>query len=90
LAAAVVPLKKDQSVLVEVGPAGYSSFQVSDDSGANARNPSVHDSVHGAGVQVGVTSVKRNIVFNFHWFHEFSAADRFQGSSIGVNFAIKF
>jgi hypothetical protein len=85
-----LPLKKDQSVLLEVGPAGYSSFQVSDDSGANAKNPGVHDHVHAVGVQAGVTSVKRNIVLNFHWFHEFSAVDRFQGSSIGVNFAIKF
>lgn len=85
-----LPLKKDLSVLLEVGPAGYSSFQVSNDSGVNARNPGVHDYVHGVGVQVGVTSVKRNIVLNFHWFHEFSAVDRFQGSSIGLNFAIKF
>jgi hypothetical protein len=84
-----LPLKKDQSVLLEVGPAGYSSFQVSDDTGADARNPGVHDRVHAAGVQVGVTSTKRVMSLNFRWFHEFSAVDRFQGSSIGVNFAAK-
>ena len=85
-----LPLKKDSSILLEVGPAGYSSFQVSDDSGTDARNPGVHDHVHAAGVQVGVTSVKRVMTLNFHWFHEFSSVDRFQGSAIGLNFAIKF
>jgi hypothetical protein len=85
-----LPLKKDMSMLLEVGPAGYSSFQVSNDSGIDARDPGVHDRVHAAGAQVGVTSVKRNMVLNFHWFHEFSAVDRFQGSSIGLNFVFKF
>lgn len=85
-----LPLKKDQSILLEFGPAGYSSFQVSDDTGADARNSEVHDRVHAAGVQVGVTSTKRVMSLNFHWLHEFSAVDRFQGSSIGVNFALKF
>ncbi len=85
-----LPLKKDQSILLEFGPAGYSSFQVSDDTGADARNSEVHDRVHAAGVQVGVTSTKRVMSLNFRWLHEFSAVDRFQGSSIGVNFALKF
>lgn len=85
-----LPLKKDQSALLEVGPAGYSSFQVTDDIGSDARNPSVHDRVHAVGVQIGVTSVKPLLVLNFHWFHEFSAVDRFQGNSIGLNFSLKF
>jgi hypothetical protein len=85
-----LPLKKDNSMLLEVGPAGYSSLQVSDDSGTDAHNPSVHDRVHAVGVQVGVTSMKPVLSLNFHWFHEFSATDRFQGTSIGLNFAVKF
>ncbi len=85
-----LPLKKDKTVLLEVGPAGYSSFQISDDSGADVGNPPVHDRVHAAGVQAGVTSVKRMIIVNFHWFHEFSAVDRFQGNAIGLNFTAKF
>jgi hypothetical protein len=85
-----LPLKKDQSVLLEVGPSGYSSFQVSDDSGTEARNPSVHDRVHAVGVQVGVTAVKKVMALNFHWFHEYSAVDRFQGTAIGVSFTCKF
>jgi hypothetical protein len=85
-----LPLKKDQSVLAEIGPAGYSSFQVSNDSGMDAKNPSVHDRVHAMGVQVGVTAVKRVMALNFHWFHEFSAVDRFQGTAIGGSFTVKF
>ena len=85
-----LPLKKDQSLLLEVGPAGYSSFQVSDDTGAAAVNPAVHDRVHAIGLQAGVTSAKRNIVLNFHWLHEFSAVDRFQGRVLGGNLSFKF
>jgi hypothetical protein len=85
-----LPLKKDKTILMEVGPAGYSSFQVSDDSGADAKVPPVHDRVHAAGVQIGVTSVKRIMSLNFHWFHEFSATDRFQGTALGLNFVMKF
>jgi len=85
-----LPLKKDQSVMLELGPAGYSSFQVSDDAGSDARNPGVHDRVHAAGVQIGVTSVKPVLILNFQWRHEFSAVDRFQGDSIGLNFILKF
>ena len=33
-----LPLKKDQSVLLEAGPAGYINYQVTDDSGGAARN----------------------------------------------------
>jgi hypothetical protein len=85
-----LPLTKDQNLLLEAGPTGYTSFQVSNDSGADATNAGVHDSVDAVGVQVGVTSVKRNITLNFSWLHEYSAVDRFQGNSIGLNFAARF
>jgi hypothetical protein len=84
-----LPLKKN-SLLLEVGPAGYSSFQVSDDGGSDAKNPGLHDHVHAAGLQAGVTSLKRMMSLNFHWFHEFSSVDRFQGTAIGLNFTFKF
>jgi len=85
-----LPLTKDQNLLLEAGPTGYRSFQVSNDSGADATNAGVHDSVDAVGLQVGVTSVKRNITLNFSWLHEYSAVDRFQGNSIGLNFAARF
>jgi hypothetical protein len=84
-----LPLKKDQSLLAEVGPAGYGNFQVSDDTGTDARNPGVHDKVYGVGVQAGITIPKRMMALNFHWFHEFAAVNRFQGSVLGLSFAFK-
>jgi hypothetical protein len=85
-----LPLTKDENLLLEAGPTGYSSFQVSSDSGTDATNAGVHDSVHAVGVQVGMTSVKRNITLNFSWLLEYSAVDRFQGNSVGLNFAARF
>jgi hypothetical protein len=85
-----LPLKKDQSILAEIGPAGYANYQIADDTGTAARNPSVHDQVYGVGVQVGVTVPKRMMVMNFHWFHEYSAVDRFQGTALGLSFVARF
>lgn len=84
-----LPLKKDQSLLAEIGPAGYGNFQVSDDTGMDARNPSAHDRAWAVGVQAGVTIPKRMMSLNFHWFHEYSAVSRFQGTVLGLSFVAK-
>ena len=84
-----LPLKKDKSLLAEIGPAGYANFQVSDDTGADARSPGVHDKIYSAGLQLGITMPKRMRVLNFHWFHEFSAVDRFQGNVYGLSFVAR-
>jgi hypothetical protein len=85
-----LPLKKDQTLLLEIGPAGYSSWQITDDSGSNAASSPVKDQVHAVGGQLGLTYVPWNAALNFHYFYEFASEDRFQGQSIGLNFAIKF
>jgi hypothetical protein len=85
-----LPLREDQSLLLEVGLAGYNSWQISSDSGNDAPNPPVKDQVDAVGAQVGLTHVPWNATINFHYFYEFAAEDRFQGESIGLNFAIKF
>ena len=85
-----LPLRKDQTLLLEIGPAGYSSWQITDDSGSAAASSPVKDQVHAVGGQLGVTHVPWNAALNFHYFYEFAAEDRFQGQSIGLNFAIKF
>jgi len=85
-----LPLREDQSLLLEVGPAGYNSWQTSDDSGSDAANTSVKDEVHAVGAQIGLTDVTKNASLNFHYFYELAADDRFQGQSIGLNFAKKF
>ena len=85
-----MPLTADHTLLLEIGPAGYSQWQLTDDTGSDARNPDVHDQVHAVGGQLGLTYVPWNAVMNFHYFYEFAAKDRFQGQSLGLNFAVKF
>jgi len=85
-----LPLTKSQKLLLEVGPMGYSSWQVTDDKGSDARNPGVHDEVHAVGCQVGLTYVPWMLSINFRYLNEFAARDRFQGQSFGLNIAKKF
>jgi hypothetical protein len=85
-----LPLTKDEEVLLEFGPAGYSQWQVSDDSGSAALNRDVHDEVHAAGVQLGLTHAPWMAFLTFKYLHEFGAEDRFEGEmmtlSIGKGF----
>jgi hypothetical protein len=83
-----LPLKKDNSLLLEIGPAGYNSWQVSEDSGSDAN--SIKDQVHGVGGQIGITYAPWSLVVNFHAFYEYAAEDRFQGQSYGISLAKKF
>ncbi len=85
-----LPFPGNENLLIEVGPAGYSSWQVSNDSGVDATDPRVKDEVHAAGLQIGVTHVPWNATFNFRYLYEFDSKDRFQGESFGLNFAVKF
>ncbi len=85
-----LPLRADQSLLLDIGLAGYSSWQVSKDSGADAATPGVKDEVHAIGIQIGLTHVPSNMALTFHYLNEFDSSDRFQGESIGLNFALKF
>jgi hypothetical protein len=84
-----LPLVKDQSLLAEAGLGGYDSWQVSDDSGADARNDLL-DQVHAVGGQLGVTHVPWGAVLNFHYYYEFASEDRFQGHAIGLSLAKHF
>lgn len=85
-----LPLKSDQTLLLELGPAGYNSWQTSNDKGADAADMPVQDQVHAIGGQVGFTHVPWNAALNFHYFGELSSKTRFQGQSWGVNLAFKF
>jgi hypothetical protein len=85
-----IPLMKSQKLLMEIGPTGYSSWQVSDDKGRDARNPNVHDEVHAVGGQIGLTYVPWMLSINFRAMHEYSSKDRFQGESYGLSVAKKF
>jgi hypothetical protein len=83
-----LPLKKDKTLLLEVGPAGYLSYQVSSDSGADAGNRA-YDHVNAAGIQLGMTLPKQMIALNFHYFHEYSAVNQFQGNEYGLNLSVR-
>ena len=85
-----LPLRKDQQLLLEVGLTGYSSWQITDDSGSDAGNPSVHDDAHAVGGQLGLTYVPWFASLNLHYFGEFAAQDRFQGQVFGFSLAKKF
>jgi hypothetical protein len=85
-----IPLADDQKLLLEVGPAGYSSWQITDDTGSDARNPGEHQQVHGVGGQLGLTYVPWNAAMNFRYFYEYASDVRFQGQSLSLNFAMKF
>ena len=85
-----LPLSKDQKLLLEIGPAGYDDWQITDDSGRAATNPTVHQQVHAAGGQIGLTYVPWSSYLTFHAFEEFSATARLEGVAYGVTLAIKF
>ena len=85
-----LPLNKAQTMLLEVGPTGYDSWQITDDTGSAAKNPGVHDQVHAVGGQVGLTYIPWMLSMNVHGFYEYSATDRFQGQSFGLNISKKF
>jgi hypothetical protein len=85
-----LPLNEAHTMLMDVGVKGYDSWQITDDSGRDATNPGVHDKVHAVGGQVGVIYVPWALSVNFHGFYEYSATDRFQGKSFGLDFIKKF
>ncbi len=80
-----LPLKKDKSLLAEIGPEGYGNFQVSSNTTTDGSNTGQNERAWGAGVQLGVTVPKKAIVFNFHWQREFAAVNRFQGTVYFLN-----
>jgi hypothetical protein len=83
-----VPLRKDMSLLLEVGPGGYDTWQISDDSGGGAADS--RDQVHAVGGQVGLVVVPWAVAVNLRGFGEFASEARFQGWSLGLNLVKKF
>lgn len=84
----MVPLKKDQSLLLEIGPAGYDTWQVSADSGSDASS-SARDQVHAAGGQLALIYVPWSLAATFHGFGEYKSEDRFQGGAFGLSIVKK-
>jgi hypothetical protein len=78
------------SSLLAIGLMGYDTWQITDDKGSDAKNPSVHDQVHAVGGQLGLNYVPWLASLTFHGFYEFAAKDRFQGHSVGLSIAKSF
>jgi hypothetical protein len=85
-----VPLDAGKELLLELGIAGYDSWQVSHDSGSDAASPNTLDQVHAVGGQLGLAYVPWGAAMTFHAFREVAARDRFQGEVYGLNLAKKF
>lgn len=79
------------NALLEIGPAGYSQWQVQDNHGSD--QPSFLNSpnqVHAVGGQIGLALPKADTKLTFHYFTEFDAESRFQGDYAGFTAAVKF
>lgn len=78
-------------VLLEIGPAGFSQWQVQDNHGADQplflNSP---NQVHAVGGQIGVALPKANAQVTFHYFTEFNAESRSQGDYAGFTAVVGF
>jgi len=84
-----LPITED--MLLEIGPSGYSQWQVQDNQGAD--QPSFLNSpnqVHAVGGQIGLALPKADTQFTFHYLTEYGAESRFRGDYAGLTAAIKF
>ena len=79
------------NVLLEVGPAGYSQWQVQDNHGADQSSfLNSPNQVHAVGGQIGLALPKLDTQFTFQYFTEYQAESRFRGDYAGFTAAIKF
>jgi hypothetical protein len=83
-----LPLEDDMSLVLDFGPAGYGTWQITDDSGSAATT--TRDQVHAVGGQVGLTYMPWMASLTVHGFYEYAAENRFQGDSFGLNLVKKF
>ncbi len=74
--------------LLEVGPVGYDTWQITGDSGGAAST--TRDQAHAVGGQLGLTYLPWVLSVNLPGFYEYFAEARFQGGSFGVSIAKKF
>jgi hypothetical protein len=66
----------------------YGQWQIADDNGGP--NPTVHDQVFGAGLNVGLTYLPWKTQIDFHWMQEFEAVDRFEGNFFTLTAGLQF
>jgi hypothetical protein len=69
---------------------GYSQWQVTEDDGAGARNPDVHDQVHAIGGQLGYTVPKWRLGITAKYPYEYYAEDRCRGQVVTLSIGYQF
>jgi hypothetical protein len=89
----ILPLKKDHSLLLQLGLIGYGQWQLSDNTGPTI-DPvvaaSTHYAVNAMGVGGNVILPGRKTVLGFKWLNEFSNKNTIQGNAFQINGAITF
>lgn len=84
-----LPISGDD-LLLEFGPLGYDQWKVTDDTGDDLVTEEVHDQVHAAGIQLGLTYGALPAYLDFKYLTEFNARARFEGDVFNLSFLIKF
>jgi len=86
-----LPLNEANSLILEVGPMGYSQWQVEKDSGSDVnKNFIPKDQIHAAGGQIGLIYTPWNAFIQFHGLQEFGAEARFEGQYFTWTLGKKF
>lgn len=92
----VLPLKKDMSMLAQLGLVGYDQWQVSNSSGSVSLPPPLPPvpasslpfySVHAIGVQANFIVPAKDVVAFFKYYDEYRALARPQGRTIDFGFS---
>ena len=85
----VLPLKKDQSQLLQLGGIGYDQWQITDNVGSVPLGSLIVDarilpyySVHAAGGEIVYIAPAKNLSLNFKYEHEYSAYSHTLGNTI--------
>jgi len=76
--------------LAELGLAGAAQWQVTKDSGSDARNKDVKDRVYMVGPELGLVHLPWGAQMSLKWMHEFDAEARFEGDFVSLTFALTF
>jgi hypothetical protein len=90
-----LPLKKDLTILAELGVRGYSQWQLDADSGSAVSQLlnvqlNAKDRIHSVGLQAGLTFPPHKASLNFGYMWEFGAEARFDGRWVGLTFSKGF
>jgi len=85
-----ISLGKSGNYQLEVGPSGYSQWQITDDTGSDATNGNLHARVYGAGAQLGFNYDPWGLSVTARYLHDFGARNRVQGQLFDLSMGFKF